>query len=126
MPTPGLRAFHTPTAQGFQKRMCVPAPSAACGLYTLKQSHVRKLNKPDDNHLSTWFENAESFFLRVGVSTEKDRFNLFRDALSDEQTNAWGKFISDADRTHSPYTHVKNAFIKRYERRTHHRLFEIH
>jgi len=87
---------------------------------------VLKLNKPDDNHLPTWFENAESRFLSAGVSTEENRFNLFRDALSDEQTNAWGKFVSDAARTHSPYTHVKNALIKRYERRAHHRLFEIH
>ena len=85
-----------------------------------------KLNKPEDNHLPTWFENAESRFLSAGVSTEEDRFNLFRDALSDEQANAWGKFVSDAARTHSPFTHVKNALMKRYERRAHHRLFEIH
>ena len=45
---------------------------------------------------------------------------------SDEQANAWGKFVSDAARTHSPYTQVKHALIKRYERRAHHRLFEIH
>ena len=70
--------------------------TTACGLCNLKQSLVLKLNKPDDNHLPTWFENAESRFLSAGVSTEEDRFNLFRDALSDEQANAWGKFVSDA------------------------------
>jgi len=87
---------------------------------------VLELNKPDDNHLPTWFEIAESRFLSAGVSTEEDRFILFRDALSDEQANAWGKFVSDAARTHSPYTHVKNAIIKRYEHRAHHRLFVFH
>jgi len=60
----------------------------------------------------------------VGVSTEEDRFKLFRDALSDEQTIAWEKFVSA--KTHSPYTHMKHALIKRYERRAHHRLFKIH
>jgi len=53
LPTPGLHTFHTPTAQGFQQRTCVPAPSTGCGLYNLKQSLVLKLNKPDDNHLTT-------------------------------------------------------------------------
>jgi len=122
LPTPGLHAFHTPTAQGFQQRTGVTAPSTGCGLYNLKQSLVLKLNKPDGNHLPTWFENAESRFLSAGVSTEEDRFNLFRDALSDEQANVGGKFASDAARTHSPYTLVKNALIKRYERRAHHRI----
>jgi len=87
---------------------------------------VIKLSKPNDNHLPTWFENAESRFLSAGVSTEEDRFNLFCDALSDEQANAWGKFVSDAARMHSPYTQVKHALIKRYECRAHHRLFKIH
>ena len=123
LPTPGLHTLHAPTAQGFQQRTCVPAHSAGCGLYNLKQSLMIKLKKPDDNHLPTWFENAESRFLSAGVSTEEDRFNLFRDALSDE--HAWGKFVSDAAGTHSPYTHVKNALIKLYERRARHRLFEI-
>jgi len=81
-----------PTAQGFQQRTCVPARSVGCGLYNLKQSLVFKLNKPDDNHLPKWYENAESRFLSAGVSIEEDWFNLFRDALSDEKANAWGSF----------------------------------
>jgi len=36
LPTPGLHTFHTPTAQGFQQRTCVPAPSTGCGLFNLK------------------------------------------------------------------------------------------
>jgi len=100
--------------------------TTGCDFHNLKQSLVLKLHKPDDNHLPMWFEIAESRFLSAGVCTEEDRFNLFGDALSDEQANVWGKFVSDAARTHSPYTHVKHALIKRYERRAHHRLFEIH
>jgi len=50
----------------------------------LKQSLALKLNKSGDNHLPTWYENAESRFLSASVSTEEDRFNLLRDALSDE------------------------------------------
>jgi len=53
---------------------------------------VLKLNKPDDNHLPTWFENAESRFPSASVSSEEDWFNLFRDALSDDKANAWGSF----------------------------------
>jgi len=89
MPTSGLHALHTPTEQSFQQQTCVPAPSTGCGLYILRQS----LSKPDDNHLPTWFENAESPVLSTGVSTEEDRFNLVRDALSDEQGNAWGSLF---------------------------------
>jgi len=65
----------------------------------------------DDNHFPTWFENAESRFRRAGVSTEEDRFKLFRDALFDEQANAWEKFVSA--KTHSPCTHMQHALIKR-------------
>ena len=85
----------------------------------------QKIGGPsDDNDFPTWFENAESRFPSAGVSTEEDRFELFRDASSDEQANPWEKFVSS--KTHSPYTHMKHALIKRYERRAHHRLFEIH
>jgi len=35
----------------------------------------------------TSFENAASRFRSVGFSTEEDRFNLFRDALSDKHAN---------------------------------------
>ena len=70
--TPGLHVFHTPNAQGPQHQTVVPAPSTGCGLYNLKQSIVLKLNKPDDSHLPTWFENAESHYQRAGVSTEED------------------------------------------------------
>jgi len=39
--TPGLHTFHSPTAQGFQQRTCVPARSIGCGLYNSKQSLVQ-------------------------------------------------------------------------------------
>jgi len=35
LPTPGLHTFHTPTAQGFQRRTCVPAPSICHRLWSL-------------------------------------------------------------------------------------------
>jgi len=40
LPAPGLHTLHTPTAQGFQQRTCVPTPSTGYGLYNLKQSLV--------------------------------------------------------------------------------------
>jgi len=77
----------------------------------LEAINCAKLNKPDDSHLPTWFENTESRYQRAGVSTEEDWFNLFRDPLSDERGNAWGMFVSDAVKTHSPYTHVIEAHV---------------
>ena len=72
-----------------------------------------KFNKPDNNHLPAWFETSQSHFFSTGASTEEDRFNLFRDALSEEQANPWGKFVFDGANTHSPHTHVKHELIKR-------------
>jgi len=85
-----------------------------------------KLNSPDEHQLPMWFANTEILFRDAGVANEGVMFNLFRGALSSSQANSWAKFLYDAALTSSPYTHVKNALIKRYAHLAHQRLFEIH
>jgi len=85
-----------------------------------------KLNSPDEHQLPMWFANTEMLFRDAGVANERVMFNLLRGALTSSQANTWPKFLYDAAITSSPYTHVKNALIKRYAHRAHQRLFEIH
>jgi len=73
-----------------------------------------------------WFANTEILIRDAGVANERAMFNLFRGASTSSQANTWAKFLYDTALTSSPYTHVKNALIKRYAHRAHRRLFEIH
>jgi len=72
-----------------------------------------KLNSPDKHQLPVWFANTETSFRDAGVANECFMFNLFREALTSSQANTCAKFLYDAALTSSPYTHVKNALIKR-------------
>ena len=88
LPTPGLPVFHIPTAHCLQQQTGVPEPSTGSDLYNVKQSLALKLIKLDENHIFDVVWKRCITFSKWGFFYWGRRFNLFRDALSDEHANA--------------------------------------